>query len=282
MPSHMHDDHINGFPYLVEKYKTKIWCYENMVDILQNPRGYNLGCTYGEPIKVDLAFRDGEKFKWEEFEFTVCHSPGHTEFQMALFSVIDGARVAFTGDNFFPSLLPSRIWPHDFPAYQLRHNLCFRNWVESDSHFKSVRTIIENEPTVIAPAHGKPFLSNKEDLEDLKHRLEKKKHYFTSVIADPDCDFGLNPSWVRLYPYQVLVKAGSAASLELRVRNYRSKPMLLEATLNVPAGWEVTPGKLTIETSPKTDNAGAFILTVPEDWDPSRSRVAVAADIVAD
>ena len=120
MPSHMHDDHLNGFPYLVRHHGTKIWCYDNMVDILENPRGNNLGCTLGEVIKVDRSFRHGETFKWEEFEFEICHSPGHTEFQMALFAEIDGARIAFTGDA---------VHPADAGApYQLRHSLIFRNW----------------------------------------------------------------------------------------------------------------------------------------------------------
>ena len=44
MPSHMHDDHLNGFPHLMRRYGTSIWCYENMLDILENPRGHNLGC----------------------------------------------------------------------------------------------------------------------------------------------------------------------------------------------------------------------------------------------
>ena len=44
MPSHIHDDHLNGFPHLVRHYGTKVWCCENMVDVLENPRGYNLGC----------------------------------------------------------------------------------------------------------------------------------------------------------------------------------------------------------------------------------------------
>ena len=282
MPSHMHDDHLNGFPYLARKYGTKIWCYENMVDILQNPRGYNLGCTFGEPIKVDRSFRNGESFKWEEFEFTVCHNPGHTEFQMAMFVEMDGARVAFTGDNFFPFPLPSGSWPHDSPAYQIRHNLCYRNWVESDSHLKSVRTIIDHEPTMIAPAHGKPFLSSQQEVEDLKQRMEKQTEYFTSVIADEDCNFGLNPSWVRLYPYQSTARPGSTAALELRVRNYRSKPMRLEASLIVPAGWAVRPGKLTVEVAPHSDGAGNFAVVVPENWDSSRPRVAITADIIND
>jgi glyoxylase-like metal-dependent hydrolase (beta-lactamase superfamily II) len=90
MPSHMHDDHMNGFPHLIAHHGAKVWCYENMVDIFQNPRGHNLGCILGEPFKVSRSFRHGEKFKWEEFEFEITHSPGHTEYQMALFTSIDG------------------------------------------------------------------------------------------------------------------------------------------------------------------------------------------------
>ena len=169
MPSHMHDDHLNGFPHLVRHHGAKVWCYENMVDVLQNPRGYNLGCILGEPIKIDRAFRNGDTFKWEEYEFQVFHSPGHTEYQMALFATIDGARVAFTGDAFFPTGSANSL---------LRHNLIFRNWVENDSHVKSIRTILEHEPNIVAPGHGKPFLSNKADLENLKARLEDQQKYF--------------------------------------------------------------------------------------------------------
>ncbi len=273
MPSHMHDDHLNGFPHLVRHHGAKVWCYENMVDVLQNPRGYNLGCILGEPIKIDRAFRNGDTFKWEEFEFQVFHSPGHTEYQMALFTTIDGARVAFTGDAFFPTGSANSL---------LRHNLIFRNWVENDSHVKSIRTILEHEPNIVAPGHGKPFLSNKADLENLKVRLEDQQKYFIDVIADPDCNFGLNPSWVRLYPYQLLAKAGSSAALELRVRNYRSSPMRLQAALILPAGWKASPELLELAVSPRGDASGEFSVAIPEDWDRGKPRVALAADIMAD
>lgn len=274
MPSHMHDDHLNGFPHLARRYSTKIWCYENMVDILENPRGNNLGCTLPEPIKVDRSFRHGDTFKWEEYQFTVCHSPGHTEYQMAMFVDVDGARVAFTGDAFFPT--------RGGAPYQLRHNLIFRNWVENDSHVKSMRTILEHEPTLVAPGHGKPFISNKADLEDLKRRLEKQQEYFRSVIADRDCNFGLNPSWVRLYPYQLLARTGSGSTVELRVRNYRTQPMRLEAALVLPAGWKASPDVLHLTIPPGEEGKEGFLLTIPEAWDRSRPRLAIAADLMVD
>jgi len=274
MPSHMHDDHLNGFPHLMRHHGARIWCYDNMVEILENPRGNNLGCTLGEPIKVDRAFRNGESFKWEEFELSVFHSPGHTEYQMAMFAEIDGARIAFTGDAISPA--------EPGAPYQLRHNLIFRNWVENDSHLRSIRTILDHEPNIIAPGHGKPYIANKADLEDLKRRLEHQRSYFNNVIADRDSNFGLNPSWARLYPYQLLAKAGSTARLELRVRNYRTKPMHMEATLVLPEGWSAAPDVVRVEVPPAGDGKAPFNVTIPRNWDPAKPRVAVAADIVAD
>ena len=262
MPSHMHDDHLNGFPHLVRHHGAKVWCYENMVDVLQNPRGYNLGCILGEPIKIDRAFRNGETFKWEEYEFQVFHSPGHTEYQMAMFVTIDGARVAFTGDAFFPTGSADSL---------LRHNLIFRNWVENDSHVKSIKTILEHEPNIVAPGHGKPFLSNKADLENLKCRLEDQQKYFFAAIADPDCNFGLNPSWARFYPYQLQAKAGSSANLELRVRNYRSHPMHLEAALVLPAGWKASPELLDLTIPPGQDGSAAFSVIDSRRLGPSKA-----------
>jgi hypothetical protein len=192
---------------------------------------------------------------------------------MAMFADIDGARVAFTGDAFFPT---------NDARHQLRHNLIFRNWVENDSHMKSIRTIIEHQPTIVAPGHGKPFVSNRSDLEELKGRLEKQQQYFSDTIADPDCNFGLNPSWARLYPYQLLVKPGSSVDVELRVRNYRSKPMQVETALILPPGWKASPPTASFTAMPQVDGTRSFTLSVPDNWDSSKPRVALAADLMVD
>ncbi len=214
MPSHMHDDHLNGFPYLVRRYGTKIWCYDNMVDILENPRGLNVGCILGEQIKVDRSFHNKETFKWEEFEFTVVHSPGHTNYQMAMFATIDGARIAFTGDAFFNN--------PDNPN-TLRHNLIYRNQVKSGDHVQSIRNILDFEPTVIAPGHGRPFLIDRETAQNFEQRAKKQDSFFSELIADPDPDLGLDPSWISIYPYQMIALTGQAKPIEIRVRNYRVK-----------------------------------------------------------
>lgn len=283
MPTHMHDDHLNGFPHLVEHYGAKVWCYENMVEILQNPRGNNLGCTLAERIPVDRSFHNGETFKWEEFTFTVYHSPGHTEFQMAMFAEIDGGRIAFTGDAIFPTnAATGSAYMLDSARINFRHNLIFRNWVENDSHVRSVRTILEHEPTLLAPGHGKPFVANTDDLKEMKRRLEQQQQYFYDVIADPDCDFGLNPNWARLYPYQLLAQPGSDAPLELRIRNYRKTPMNVEATLVLPPGWVFAPRTLQFQVPAASEGRASFRISIPADWDRNQPRVALAADLIVD
>jgi glyoxylase-like metal-dependent hydrolase (beta-lactamase superfamily II) len=272
MPSHMHDDHMNGFPHLTRHHQTQIWCYENMVDIFENPRGHNLGCTLGEPFKVSRSFRHGERFKWEEYDFEITHSPGHTEYQMALFVTIDGARVAFTGDAFFP-------YP-DSAQSVLRHNLIFRNHVESDSHIKSIRNLIDHEPNLMAPGHGRPFLVNREDLLATEQKMRRQTDLFHELIADPDVNFGLDPSWCSLYPYQMLIKPGDSSRGEIRVRNYRKTPMKMEVFLVAPGEWHIEPEILHFDAAAGTKVSQAFNIHIPRDWQPSSPRFAVAADVM--
>jgi len=274
MPSHMHDDHMNGFPHLARHHGTQVWCYENMVDIFQNPRGHNLGCTLGEPFKVARSFRHGEKFRWEEFEFEITHSPGHTEYQMALFVTIDGNRVAFTGDAFFPN-------PRNDGT--LRHSLIFRNHVENDSHMKSIRNLIAHEPTMIAPGHGKPYPVDRAIMEATEKKFRQQQRLFTDVLPEGEpVNLGLDPSWVHIYPYQMLLRPGARQSAEVRVQNYRPTAMKMEVALVAPAEWKVEPDVLKFEVPANGKAAQPFSLTLPKDWVAPAPRLAIAADVMAD
>ncbi len=273
MPSHMHDDHMNGFPHLIRHYGTQIWCYENMVDIFENPRGQLLGCTLGEPFKVARAFKHGEKFRWEEFEFEVTHSPGHTEYQMALFVTIDGNRVAFTGDAFFPN-------PRNDGT--LRHNLIFRNHVENDSHLKSIRNLIDHEPTLIAPGHGKPYPVDRSILLATEQKLRRQQQFFFDLLPEGETDFGLDPSWIKLYPYQLLLAPGRTAPVEVRVQNYYARPMKIEAALVAPSEWRIEPDVVRLQVPARSTAAGRLTVTIPRGWSPPAPRLALAADVVRD
>jgi hypothetical protein len=244
-----------------------------MVDVFQNPRGYNLGCILGEPFQVSRSFRDGEKFRWEEYDFEVKHSPGHTEYQMALFGSIDGKRVAFTGDAFFPN-------PRNDGT--LRHNLIFRNHVENDSHLKCVRTLLEREPEIICPGHGRHYPIDRSILQATEQKLRKQQQFFFDMLPEGETDFGLDPSWVRLYPYQLHARPGERQRLQVHVQNYKPAPMKLEVALVAPAEWQIAPETLAIDVKPKAKASLPFDVTIPKGWAAPGPRFAIAADVVRD
>ena len=270
MPTHIHDDHVNGFPYLSRKYGTKIWCYENMVEILENPRGKNLGCLLGEPIKIDRSFRHNETFRWEEFEFQIMHSPGHTDYEMALFTTAGDKRVAFTGDAFL-----------NYDKKGIQHNLIYRNDTRTGDYLASVRNLEEMQPAIIAPGHGESFAVTAEMVRQFEQRVQQQDGIFHELIADPDTDVGLDPSPVQIYPYQAIAVRGKAVSLQLRARNRRNREVTLELSLTVPSGWHSAPELVELRVPAEGTAAAKIELTVPLNWPESNGRRAVAADVVA-
>ena len=97
IPSHYHDDHLAGLPWLQQTQGTKAWIFENFAEIVSNPAGYNMPCLLPQPIRVDRALPDGGRVSWDRWTFDVFHMPGHTWWALGLFGEIDGTRVAFTG-----------------------------------------------------------------------------------------------------------------------------------------------------------------------------------------
>jgi hypothetical protein len=192
---------------------------------------------------------------------------------MAMFTTIDGNRVAFTGDAFFND--------PDHPQ-SLRHNLIYRNEVRSGDHVKSIRNILEFEPHLIAPGHGKPFAVDRTAAEAFEARARKQDSYFRALIAGPDPDVGLYPFFVRLFPYQASVAAGDSKTLQIRIRNLRTRVVHLQAALVLPSGWSTRPATVTADVPPQSETVKEVSFTVPPSWASPVSRVALALDIICD
>jgi hypothetical protein len=160
--------------------------------------------------------------------------------------------------------------------------LIFRNHVESDSHLKSVRNLIEHEPNIIAPGHGKPFLVTREEMLATEQKLRRQEQYFRELIADPEPNFGLDPSWCSIYPYQMVAGPGRRVQAEMRVQNYRSAPMKIEAALVAPGEWTIEPDVLRLEIPANSKASGKLEIRVPPDWHPVAPRFGVAADVMCD
>lgn len=77
--THIHGDHFLNAPYLKRKWGTPVWVLDMMVPIMEQPerydlpammRGYNSGF---DTIRVDRAFKPGDTFHWDGFDFTIGH-----------------------------------------------------------------------------------------------------------------------------------------------------------------------------------------------------------------
>ena len=252
LPSHYHDDHVNGLPYLQKHHDTRIWCYRNMVDILEHPHGYKLGCTFAEPIKVERGLDQGEKFQWEEYEFQVFHTPGHADYHMAMFGTIDGTRVAFSGDevgqrgNGYAS---NNIW---------------RNHVHANSHAITAQLYLEHQPELTCPGHNGPFELNEEDWKGFHAWCFKEQEHWRALAAPDNLEEALYPDYVFLYPYQPPAAPGSEVRMQVWFENIYAEKSMLEYRLVLPEGWIATPDGGRLEAAPGEKAVQDFVLCIPE------------------
>ena len=58
IPSHYHDDHLAGLPWLQQTQGTQAWIFENFAEMVANPAGYNVPCLLPHRIRVDRTLAD--------------------------------------------------------------------------------------------------------------------------------------------------------------------------------------------------------------------------------
>jgi metallo-beta-lactamase class B len=97
LTTHGHYDHVAGMAELKELTKAKVMVNENDVSALEDGGKSDYafgerGATF-EPVKVDVALKDGELVKLGDMEIKVLHHPGHTKGASGfLFDVKDNAK----------------------------------------------------------------------------------------------------------------------------------------------------------------------------------------------
>jgi glyoxylase-like metal-dependent hydrolase (beta-lactamase superfamily II) len=59
IPTHCHDDHVCGIPFLIKHYGSEVWALDVMKNILENPADELTGCVFPDPIIVTRVLKDG-------------------------------------------------------------------------------------------------------------------------------------------------------------------------------------------------------------------------------
>jgi glyoxylase-like metal-dependent hydrolase (beta-lactamase superfamily II) len=268
LPSHHHDDHINGIPYLQQHLGTECWAYENMRPILEDPRRELIGCVLPTPIKVARTFHDGEHLQWEGFDLAIHYAPGHADYHMAMFAEIDGHRVGFSGDNLSVS---SGGHP----------SLIYRNHVHKTSHQQMAALYLRYQPDILCGGHELARDVKPEVYANLAHvASEMTRHFQMLLPGEPN--YGLEPSWAQLVPYQQSAKPGEMMKITLHLNNYLKRGVSAQAHLEIPEGWLVTPVEAALDLAAEGTGDVEYSVTVPGDYVFAYPRLAIAADITLD
>ncbi len=275
IPTHIHDDHTCGIPHLQEHYDVECWALEDVGKVLADPAAWSsTPCTFSTPITIDRWLEDGAVVGWEEYEFTIRHAPGQTEFHAVVGTDIDGLTVAFTGDNWFEHTVDRH---YDDQADRPHQTTVLRNSFRFDMHRQCAAVMESLEPELICPGHGDVLDADARQATRYRDFIERKERVFRELTADP-ADQRVDLFWARLLPYQVAASPGEDVTYRLRLRNNFQEATEYEARLYGPDGRSIlAEGGRTLQP----DERGDVTLPVPvEDWGSGRQ--VLTAEVLVD
>lgn len=268
--SHYHDDH-NIRTYEPVREGAKLWVFENMLDVFENPSGYKLPCLVPFPILADRVLTNGEKVRWEEYEFEFIRQPGQTEFHQALKVTVDGKKVMFTGDNTWNKRDHDKV--RNGPVVP-------QNEYFLDGGFITcARTMLDYMPDLVCPAHTEEYSPSREDLEGFLGWAERLREVMTGLIDQPDPNFGMDYHWCRFYPYRSVAGEGEEFELSVFLRNHLFVPAEVKLVLKASEGLEVLSGPLTFRVDGKKQVGASFRLRKLPGHGPDRQVVTVDVTI---
>jgi glyoxylase-like metal-dependent hydrolase (beta-lactamase superfamily II) len=288
IPSHYHDDHVAGIPFLQRSQGTEVWAHEVFADLLEQPDAHQFPCDNPVPTRVDRRLHDGETVSWEGIDLWFEAASGHTRFQSLIGFEIDGLRYAHSGDQY------GFIAKADFERRTMdavkgdvisewsglthQENHVYRGGAHIDSFARSGAWLKETRPDIVLSGHWAPFRANDAffDLIDERTRLYEGVHRRAMPLADTDVHFDVDSWGGWLWPYRLHLADGETTAVRATVRNPLPHSATLEVRLVGPAGW--TGGTATLTADARAEVSCDLELTVSGEC----RRRPIALELVAD
>jgi hypothetical protein len=78
--------------------------------------------------------------------------------------------------------------------------------------------------------------------------LQAREKIYEKLFPYDNVNFGIDPYWLRAYPFRQKALPGSTVQIEARALNHSTRPKKVQATLSLQKGWTSvhTSGELTI------------------------------------
>lgn len=276
MLTHYHGDHLDIYPCLQRDYGTKLWCFENMVEVIEYPERFNLMAllpSYGTDYRltVDRIVHDGESVDWGNYRFTFFHLPGQTYYAMGISCTIDGVDTVFTGDNIFYSESGSG---HD--AFAMRNKA-----ILEEGYLKCAETLRRLKPDRLLGGHTVLIGAPQPQIERYYQWALRFRESLTQFSPCESYEWLIDPYWAEIYPFQLWVQAGNTSpQLSVKLRNHNRNRTVMSGVLCGPDGWGFEPASFTVEIDPKCERQIDFSVHLPASQ--AAGRYPVTIDLTLD
>ncbi len=261
IPTHIHDDHTCGIPYLQRHLGVACWALEEVAQVLEDPAAWaSTPCVFPKLIRIDRRLADGDTIEWEEYEFQIFHAPGQTEFASMITGMIDGRKVAFTGDNYFLHEVTRSGTTERLPYQTTVMRNSFQLWM----HRRCAELMRREAPELICPGHDQVLPCHKEDIDAYTDYIARKEAVFRELVDEPADQF-IDLFWVRLLPFVTHARGGDLVSYRVLVRNNLERGASFAARLITPPGWSAPDQCGAVELEPDGRGEITLSMTVPRD-----------------
>ena len=251
--THMHGDHFLDAEHVRKTRGAAIWTHERVADLLERPLDYDYDAlipAYRErptgdirSLKVDRVIRDGEVIRWRGHDLACDWMPGQTEFACCVHGVIDGKRVAFTGDNIFGA--PRDPAQHGHEAVVAR-NAC----TVEEGYGYAGRYLHAIAPDLILGGHSWAIAEPQPLIDRFMAAADELRAALVDLTAERDYRLAFDPYWLRVHPYRVGLARGGRAEATLVARNLLDAPTVYDVRIVCPPGITVAPAQGAMRVEP--------------------------------
>ena len=238
--THMHGDHALQVPVLIEKYGTGLWVTAEMADKLEFPEKFNYTAmlhTYNNDLnslKTDRILQHGERINWEGYDLTVDWMPGQTRFALCVHGMIDGKKIAFTGDNIFGNAGDSLQNGHEALVARTSATL-------EDGYIQGAEFLMKLKPDIIVGGHSYVMDNPRELIQRYHQWAYEMRDTLQSLSSLDDYRNWFDPYWVSFESYRHTIKAGNSSKSTVLIRNFEKKKQTYHIQIHTPKGVKVNP-----------------------------------------
>jgi glyoxylase-like metal-dependent hydrolase (beta-lactamase superfamily II) len=284
--THIHCDHVDGIGELrasggvlgqVGRKRSRraasesdaggfeVWALEALEPLLAQPHAFRRPFLPREAVTVDRALSDLGEFEWRGYPMHAFDCPGQTDLHALYATAVDGRRVVFSGDNFYPP----QQWGGTGGLSGLNGGHPLRGWRAS------IELMLALQPDWLLAAHVQPFPYRRSDFEAMLAWTEVVGEAMRALSPDGCLERHHDPHLIELLPYCQPLR-GEHVSVTARVRNPYPNPIQVDLALVLPPGWSLprTRRRLTVPAS-----SAAETTWLPRAADPEEASM-FAADVV--